>query len=62
MERKDLTQPQIDKMQEFAERQEGKELSDVISEANPLVCGNGCVMIPFCGFFVGIEPDGQAHS
>lgn len=24
--------------------------------------GPGCVMVPFCGMWLGIEPDGYTHS
>ena len=24
--------------------------------------GNGCIMVPWCGMWLGIEPDGCAHT
>ena len=24
--------------------------------------GPGCIMVPFCGLYLGIEPDGYCHS
>ena len=28
----------------------------------PYFDGTGCVLVPWCGMFVGIETDGYAHS
>lgn len=24
--------------------------------------GPGCIMVPFCSFYLGVEPDGHTHS
>lgn len=28
----------------------------------PVICGQGCVIVPWCGMFIGIETDGYTHS
>lgn len=28
----------------------------------PMFLGRGCVMVPWCGQMIGIEPDGYIHS
>ncbi|KKK87620.1 hypothetical protein LCGC14_2751450 [marine sediment metagenome] len=28
----------------------------------PEICGFGAVMVPWCGMWLGIEPDGHTHS
>jgi hypothetical protein len=29
---------------------------------HPLIAGDGCIMVEWCGMFIGIETDGYTHS
>ncbi len=28
----------------------------------PTFCMGGCIMVPYCGFWLGVETDGYTHS
>lgn len=35
---------------------------DFRKTVQPLFGGNGCIMVPWCGMWLGIETDGYCHS
>ena len=40
----------------------GKTLQEFIDSAAPELCGDGAVMVQWCGMWLGIETDGYCHS
>ena len=51
-----LTKEQIQSFDRLVERR-GTPL-----DVQPMIMGDGCILVQFPGIWIGIEPDGYAHS
>jgi len=56
--------PAANRPQQMAVTADKPELSyrDFRKLARPMICGDGCVLVPWQGMWLGIEPDGYTHS
>ena len=58
-----ITQAQSDTLvRKWEQDNQGLTLAEFVKTAQPLIAGNGCIMVPWCGMWVGIEEDGYAHT
>jgi hypothetical protein len=63
MEELKPTQEQEMALLEVYSRQEMDiSLDDFKASAEFLIGGGGCLMVQWCGMWLGIEPDGHTHS
>ncbi len=65
-----LTRPQRESIKKLYERYLRSDGADDFrmsyrefrKHAQPLIGGSGCIMVPWCGMWVGIELDGHTHT
>ena len=63
MERCEMTDLQIGSLtRKWGESNQGKTLDEFLDSATPLLGGGGCVMVEWCGMFLGVETDGRVGS
>lgn len=57
-----LTDAQFNTLQRLWRTQERELVFEKFAAQASLCTIQGCVMVPWCGMYIGIEPDGYAHS